>query len=63
MSKPFWFTSFAAGGFAAMAIHSWADTRLDAEIILAGLIWALFLLALIDVTRTSGPGGPTPRNP
>jgi len=64
MSRAFWFTSFAASGLASIAIHSWADTRTDAEVILTILVWTLFLLAVIDVARTSGPGGgPTLRNP
>jgi hypothetical protein len=62
MSRPFWCAAFASAAFTATAIRYWADTRTDAEIMLTGLIWVLFLLTIIDVIRTSGPG-PTIRNP
>lgn len=55
MSRAFWFTAFAAAGFTGAVLHYWADTPIDGWIIMAGFIWALFILAVIDIARTSGP--------
>jgi hypothetical protein len=62
MSRPFWFTAFGASVLAGVLIHSWADTRTDATIIVSILVWALFFLGVVDVIRTTPPG-PPPRNP
>jgi hypothetical protein len=58
MSRAFWITTVVATLATAVLINRWADTWVDAAIILATFIWAEFCLMGIDLFRTHLKGKP-----
>jgi hypothetical protein len=53
MSRPFWITTVVATLATAVLINRWADTWVDAAIILTTFIWAEFCIMGIDLFRAS----------
>lgn len=52
MSRPFWIAAYSGAAVTAALIMEWSPGQIEAKIILATYIWAIFALAYIDVWRT-----------